>query len=68
MLVNRSVRVTIVSTIALIALAGLILCYRALFSLIGFDFPAAGTSLGWGAMCVTASLLLIRYRGDLVDD
>jgi hypothetical protein len=67
-LLDRSLRVTVVGTIALIALAALILCYQALFELIGFDLPGAGMKLGWGAGCATASLLLIRYRGDLIDD
>ena len=67
-LLNSSIRFTVVGTIATIALTSLILCYQALFELIGFDFPAAGMKFGWGVLCVTASLLLIRYRGDLVDD
>ena len=67
-LLDRSLRVTIVGTIALIALAALILCYQGLFELAGLDFAAAGMKFGWGAACATASLLLIRYRGDLIDD
>ena len=67
-LLDRSLRLTIVGTIALIALAALILCYQALFEFIGFDFPAAGMRLGWGVLCVIAALLLIRYKGDRVDD
>ena len=65
---NRSIRLTVVGTIALIALAALILCYQALFEFISYDFRAAGMKIGWGAACVVASLLLIRYRGDLVED
>jgi hypothetical protein len=65
---HRSLRLTIVGTISLIALAALVLCYQALFEVIGFDFPAAGMRLGWGVLCVIAALLLIRYKGDLVDD
>ena len=67
-LLDRSLRITIVATIALIALAALILCYQGLFELVGLDLPAAGMKFGWGAACATASLLLIRYRGDLIDD
>jgi hypothetical protein len=65
---NRSLRFTIVGTIAGITLAALLLCYRALLEFISYDFRAAGMKIGWGAACVVASLLLIRYRGDLVED
>ena len=65
---NQTLRVTVVGTIAVIAMIGLILCYQAIFELIGFDFPAAGMRLGWGAACAVAALLLIRYRNDLIDD
>ena len=65
---NRSIRLTIVGTIALIGLAALVLCYQALFEFIGYDFPGAGMKLGWGAFCTLAAGLLIRYRNDLVED
>jgi hypothetical protein len=51
-----------------IALISLILCYQALFEVIAFDFSDAAMKLGWGTTCGIASLLLIRYRGDLIDD
>ena len=65
---NRSIRLTVVGTIALITLAALILCYQALFEVMTSDYRSAGMKFGWGAACVVASLLLIRYRGDLVED
>jgi len=67
-LLDRSIRLLIVGTIAIIAMISLILCYRALLEFISYDFRAAGMKFGWGAGCVVASLLLIRYRGDLVED
>jgi len=67
-LLNRTLRLTVVGTIAIISTTALILCYRSLFELIAYDFPSAGVKLGWGALCATAALLLIRYRGDLIDD
>jgi hypothetical protein len=67
-LLDRSIHFTIVATIAIVVMTSLILCYQALFEVIGSDFRAAGMKLGWGAACVIASLLLIRYRGDLVED
>jgi hypothetical protein len=66
-LLNRSIRLTIVGTISIIALAALILLFHALFDLIARDFSAAGDKLAWGVMAAIASLLLIRYRNDLID-
>ena len=64
---NQSIRVTVVGTITIIAMAALILLFHALYDLLARDFSAAGDKLGWGVMAAIASLLLIRYRNDLID-
>ena len=64
---NQSIRLTVVGTISIIALAALILLYHALFDVLARDFSGAGDKLAWGTMATIASLLLIRYRNDLID-
>ena len=64
---NQSIRLTVVGTITIIALAALILLFHALYDLLARDFSAAGDKFGWGVMAAIASLLLIRYRNDLID-
>jgi hypothetical protein len=67
-LLNRSLRYTILALISGLAGGSVILCYRGLFELIARDYPVAGMRLGWGLAAGVAALLLIRYRGDLIDD
>jgi hypothetical protein len=67
-LVIRSLRLTIVLLISGIALGCLILSYQALFELIAGAFHASLEKFAWGAALATAALLLIRFRGDVVDD
>ena len=67
-IVRRTLRFTIIATITLIAATGLILCYRGLFELLIAQWQSAGMKLGWGIAAAFAALLLIRYRGDLLDD
>jgi hypothetical protein len=66
-LVNQSIRLTVVGTISIITLAALILLFHALFDLLARDFSGAGDKLAWGVMATIASLLLIRFRNDLID-
>ena len=68
LLLRRTLRFTIVATITLIAMTGLILSYRGLYELITAQWQPAAMSLGWGLAAAAAALLLIRYRGDLIDD
>jgi hypothetical protein len=67
-LLNRSLRLTIVGTIAVMGMASLILGYLGLFDLLRTDWPAAGAKIAWAAAAAMGSLLLIRYRSDLIDD
>jgi hypothetical protein len=67
-IVRRTLRFTIVAIITVIATTGLILSYRGLFELIIGQWQSAGMKLGWGIAAAVAALLLIRYRGDLIDD
>jgi hypothetical protein len=67
-LLTRSLRYTILALISGLASGSLILCYRGLLEVIGGDLAAAGPGLGWGIAAGVAALLLIRYRGDLIDD
>jgi hypothetical protein len=67
-IVRRTLRFTIVAIITVIATTGLILSYRGLFELIIGQWQIAGMKLGWGIAAAVAALLLIRYRGDLIDD
>lgn len=68
LILRRSLRFTIVVTTTVIAATGLILSYRGLFELITAQWETAGFNLGWGLSAGAAALLLIRYRGDLIDD
>jgi hypothetical protein len=65
--VRRTLRFTVTAVITLIALTGLILSYRGLFELVTFQWQAGGMKLGWGLGAAVAALLLIRYRGDLIE-
>jgi hypothetical protein len=65
---NRTMRFTLVSTITIIASSGLILSYRGLLELIVGNWDPARMQMGWGVAAAVAALLLIRYRGDLIDD
>ncbi|MEO6435660.1 MAG: hypothetical protein ABIP55_07845 [Tepidisphaeraceae bacterium] len=67
-LLNRTMRLTLVGTIAIIAITGLILSYRGLFHLVGGEWQPAAMKLGWGIGAAAAALLLIRFRGDLIDE
>ena len=67
-IVRRTLRFTIVAIITVIATTGLILSYRGLFELIIGQWQNAVMKLGWGIAAAVAALLLIRYRGDLIDD
>jgi hypothetical protein len=64
----RSLRFTIVLLISTIGLGCLVLSYQAMFELIAGAFRDSLQKFGWGVALATAALLLIRYRGDLVDD
>ena len=67
-ILRRTLRFTIVATITIIAMTGLILSYRGLYELLTAQWEAAGMKLGWGLGAAVAALLLIRYRGELIDD
>ncbi len=67
MLLNTSIRFTIVGLIAIIALASLILSYNGLLTIFTGDIIRAVTKIGWGITLAAAALLLIRYRNDLID-
>ena len=68
LILRRSLRFTLVVTTTVIASTALILSYRGLFELITGQWETAGFNLGWGLGAGAAALLLIRYRGDLIDD
>jgi hypothetical protein len=65
---NRSMRLTLIGTISAIALTGLILGYHGVFELICLNVATGVHQLAWGMSASAAALLLIRYRGDLIDD
>jgi hypothetical protein len=67
-LLNRSLRLTLIGTISATALASLILAYNALFDLMSAHWGDAAGRVVWSAGAAVASLLLIYYRGDLIDD
>ena len=67
-LLTRSLRYTILLLITGLASGALIFCYQAVFEMIEADFPPAWMRLGWGTAAGIAALLLIRFRGDLIDD
>jgi hypothetical protein len=66
--ITRSLRFTLALLISALAFGCLMLCYLALFDLIGGAIGDAIGKFAWGAALATATLLLIHYRGDLVDD
>ena len=66
-LLTRTLRYTILALISAISLGALILSYNGLFELLGAEYRAAGMKLGWGLGAGIAALLLIRYRGDLIE-
>ena len=66
-LLNRSLRLTVVGTISILVLISLILGYQALFDTITGGWPDAVGKMTWGAIAAVAALLLIRHRGDLID-
>ena len=67
-LLNQTLRLTIIGTIAVLALACLILAYKAIFDCFVHDWPSAAARLVWSASAALAALLLIYYRGELIDD
>jgi hypothetical protein len=67
-ILNRTLRLTIVGTISVMALASLILAYTAIFDLFARQWSDAAARLVWGAGAALAALLLIYYRGELIDD
>ena len=67
LLLNRTLRLTVVGTIAVLGFACLILCYQALYAAINADYAGAAAKLGWGLGAGAAASLLIRYRNDLID-
>ena len=50
-----------------LSLAALILGYQALFDTITGGWRDAVGKITWSAVAAVAALLLIRYRGDLID-
>jgi len=66
-LLTRSLRYVVLAVISAISLSSLILSYTGIFDLVGADYHAAGMRLGWGFGAGIAALLLIRFRGDLID-
>ena len=67
-LLNRSLRLTIVGTISALCLICLVLCYQAMFDAIWGNFPDAAGKFVWGLGAGTAGLVLMRHRGDLIDN
>ena len=64
----RSLRLTLVLLISAIALGCLILSYQALFELIAGAFRGSLEKFAWGAALAAGALLLMHYRGELIDD
>ena len=67
-ILNRSLRLTLIGTISATSLACLILAYNALFDLMSAHWADAAARVVWSAAAALASLLLIFYRDDLIDD
>jgi hypothetical protein len=67
LLLNRTLRLTVVGTIAVLGFACLILCYQALYALITQQYADGARGLGWGLGAGAGALMLIRYRNDLID-
>ena len=66
-LLNRTMRLTVVGTIAAVAFASLILLYRAMFEVLTGEWSDAIIKTVWGTAAGTGALLLMRYRNDLID-
>ena len=67
-ILNQTLRLTIVGTIAALSLACLILAYLAIFDAIARHWPDAAAHLVWSASAALSALLAIYYRGELIDD
>jgi hypothetical protein len=67
-ILNRTMRLTIIGTIAVVSLAGLILAYNAMFDLLAHQWADAAGKLVWSASAALAAWLSIHYRGELIDD
>ena len=67
LLLNRTLRLTVVATISTLTLIFLILAYCALFDGICGNIMEATRQMTWAAISGCAALLLIRYRTDLID-
>ena len=67
-ILNRTMRLTIVGTSSVMALACLILAYTAIFELLSARWTDAAFRLAWSAGAAVGALLLIYYRGELIDD
>ena len=67
LLLNRTLRLTVVGTISLLVLTFLILAYSALFEAICGNLSESIRLMTWGACAGAAALLLIRYRTELID-
>jgi hypothetical protein len=66
--ITRSLRLTLALLIAGVAFGCLILSYQAMFELIAGAFRNSAVKFAWGSALATAALLLLHYRGDLIDD
>jgi len=66
-LLNRTLRLTVVGTISIVTLISLILCYQALFDGITGSWSDAIGKAIWGTLAGAGALLMIRYRTDLID-
>ena len=67
-ILNQTLRLTVVGTIALLGLACLILAYRAIFDCVAQHWSDAAARLVWSASAALGTLLLIYYRNELIDD
>ena len=68
LILNRTLRLTIVGTISVLALASLILAYTAIFDALTRHWADAAARLVWAAGAALVALLLTVYRGELIDD
>ena len=66
-ILNQTLRLIIVGTIAMLGLACLILAYKAIFACVGQQWSSATAHIVWSASAALASLMLIYYRGELID-
>ena len=66
-MLHQTLRLTIVGTIAIVALICLVLSYQAMFDTICGQWHGAATRMFWGTTCGISALLLIKYRDDLID-